>query len=426
MKLMTEVTIQIKKGFLPHFANELYKRNCEMQSLKVLDSNSESDLFFMEIVYVNKIMFREVIDKISRHQSNFRIISVKSVLEDKINGGLLNLTGKMQIENEKEYEMKVLGAVELILNRLNGEGAVNFTGLSKNIGLFYCYRKKEDFRPEKLMEEYTLEERDSIIIGRFTGFNAFPIIIRYDNIEDIIMTIHHIENTFKAVRIMEIEDVYDLSAHEQVCSELRTPVLSRPYDELPLFLITAVTNIMNKNKFEFSETTIGLIGTGPGAQRTTRLLVSMGCSRVLGYDINEKVMLSFEREGGLATTLENIFTNADIIILFNNQFAANEIGKIRPGQIIVSLFDEKDIDLKILARKGIKEHIYGRQVDQTALMPGMLRGVIEHGLHNIDDRTLISLARKISSITPDGTYLPGLFSDIHDRLPEYIRESLSI
>ena len=83
-------------------------------------------------------------------------------------------------------------------------------------------------------------------------------------------------------------------------------------------------------------TTIGFIGLDAGIIRLSALLRSMGCGRVLGFDYDDRVVLDFENEGGLGTTVDNIVDNADILFLNSPVLNSGDEERMRPGQIVIS------------------------------------------------------------------------------------------
>ncbi|MDY6968318.1 MAG: hypothetical protein SVR08_06660, partial [Spirochaetota bacterium] len=97
MKLITEITIYIKRGFLPHLTNEIYKRGFKLQRLTQIESNEETDTFVIDILYNNSDKFKGLIDKIVKHDNNFKIKSIKNPVEEKLLGGFLNVSGKMPL-----------------------------------------------------------------------------------------------------------------------------------------------------------------------------------------------------------------------------------------------------------------------------------------------------------------------------------------
>ncbi len=421
MRLLSKIIIRIKKGFLPHLTNEIYKRGCEIRKSILLENKSEDDLFQIEIFYSNKEKFKGLIDKIEKHENNFQVESFEHNLEDEVMGGFLNVAGKIQIENQIDYEMKIQGISEIALEMINDtEESIKYTGISKNVGLISGIEASA-YSNKNLLSSYILNEKDSIVINHFSGLNAFPFIIKYNQVDDLIKTIQRIENTFSAIRISHLDDMDDLSIYDRIYSECSLPVVMQYNDEIPISLLIAIFHLLEKNNLDSKDKNVGLIGLNISSMRITRLLIKLGFFRILGYDNNSKLMHSFEKEGGLATTQDNIFNNSDLIILFKKHFSDDDLSKTGSGQIIISLVDDV-FDETILKEKGVKDFLHGRWMDLSFLFPGILKGLIESKIDRLDDDKLISLARKIYELKLGDEIIPNVFSDVHEKIPEIFNE----
>ncbi len=421
MRLLSIINIRIRNGYLPHLTNEIYKRGCEIRRSALLEDTGTYDIFQFEIFYSNKEKFKGLLDKITKHEDNFQIISFENDHEEEITGGLLDVTGKIPIESQIDYEMKVLGLSDLALDFINNnEDNIKYTGISKNIGLVSGFKDDNDSK-NGLLKSYVLKERDSIIINKFAGLNAFPFIIKFSDVYDFIKTLQRIESTFSALRICDIEEVDDTSVYEQLYSESSLPITTQSYDELPLYILTVINYLIEKYELKMDSMNIGFIGLNISTLRLTNLILKVGFYRVLGCDKNVKFMHAFEKEGGLATSEENIFKNSDIIILFKNDFNKNEFNNIGSGQTLISLIDE-ELDTADLKDKGVKEIIHNRYMDLSILFPGILKGLIGTGLKRLEDDMLINLSKKILATKPLDNILPNVFSNVHDTIIEFIQE----
>ncbi|MCU0821527.1 MAG: hypothetical protein MUC95_03520 [Spirochaetes bacterium] len=421
MKLLSTINIKIKKGFLPHLANEIYKRCCEIRKSALLENQGEFDLFRIEIFYSNKEKFRGLLDKISRHEGNFQIVSFENNIEDEIRGGFLNVSCKTAIENTLDYEMKVLGVSELALELINnGEEPIKYTGISRNVGLISGIKTMDD-AGLNILHSYIRMETDAVIINRFCGLNAFPLIIKFHEIDDFIKTVQRIEKTFSAVRICTLEDVDDVSIYEQVFSECSFPVVSMHYDEIPVVLMTAIFHLIEKHKIEISNKNVGFIGLNASALRLTRLLLKTGFYRILGCDNNMMLMHNFEKQGGLATTQENIFNNSDIIVLFKNLFSEDDFRKTGSGQIIISLVDAQ-IDVPALKARGVREILGYGWMDLAGLYPGILKGFLSSDVKRIYDDSIVRIAKRILEIRSAEEIIPNVFSGIHEKIEKMIQD----
>jgi len=423
MKLLAKIVIRIKRGFLPYFTNETYKRGCEIHKLSLLSAENGNDIFLLEIVYFNRNKFKGFLDKISKDEVNFQIISVKKVLEDEIRGGLLTVSGKTGLEDFNDYELHVLGASGLIIDKMDeDDDKIKYSGISKNVAIICGVDSRKNYIND-LIKIHLSSEGDAVLINKFSGLNAFPIIIKFSFLEEFIKTLQGIESTFSAIRITYIKDIDELFMYESIFPEISIPMITQSYDEIPLYLLISIFHVLAKNKIELKDNNIGLVGINVSALRITRLMIKLGCSRILGYDNKEKLMLSFEKEGGLATTQENIFNNSDIVIIFKEHFSIEDIQRAGPGQIIISLINS-DLGLDVIQERGIKEFLHLELIELSSLFPGILRGIIENDQKYLSDTKIIDLAKKIfnmnsSQIEADNRILPALFSDIHNRIPGF-------
>lgn len=388
-----------------------------MRNLNLLENGIDFDLFRAEVFYPGKDKFKGLIDKISRHGDNFRIVSVENLIEEKVAGGLLNLSGKMEVKDNVDYEMNIVGSSELAHEMIDEDREnIKHCGISRNVGL--CIGISEDMDSSiDYYKHYISAERDSAAINRFSGLNAYPLIIKSGQTEDFVKTLQSIQFTFSAIRILHLDEEIEKFIYDRIYSDLQIPVISQYYDELPLCLLTVIFHLFNKNSINYKGSNAGFIGLNVCSLRLTGLFTRLGFSRILGFDNNEKLMHDFERAGGIATTQENILNNSDLIILFKNHLNIDDLYKIGSGQIILSQLDE-EIDGNTLKKKGVREFMQGRQ-DLSVVTPGLLKGMIGSDVKYLDDAMLINLSKLILSEKQD-EIMPGVFSGVHDRISDYI------
>ncbi len=421
MRLLSTINIKVKRGFLPHLANEIYKKCCEIRRSALLESRGEFDLFRIEIFYSNKEKFKGLVEKISRHEGNFQIVSFENNIEDEIKGGFLNVSGKMPIENILDYEMKVQGVSELALELIgSGKDNIQYTGISRNVGLVSGIKTAED-SGVNLLEAYVRMETAAVIINRFCGLNAFPVLIKFHDIDDFIKTVQRIEKTFSAIRICTLEEVDDIAVYEQIFTDCPLPILSQYYDEIPVALMAAIFHLIEKYRIDISNKNVGFIGLDASAMRLTRLLLKTGFYRILGCDNNMKLTHNFEKQGGLATTQENIFNNSDIIILLKGYYSEDDFKKTGSGQIIISLVDIP-IDAAALKAKGVREVLNYGWMDIAALYPGILNGLLSSEIKRIYDDSVIKLSKRIIEIKRGDEIIPDVFSGIHEKIGKIIQD----
>jgi malate dehydrogenase (oxaloacetate-decarboxylating) len=420
MLLAVNLVIEVKSGFLPHLINEIYKRNCSTRKVSLLENRTGADIFLIEIIYSNKEKYNGLISKISKYEDNFKIFSFENELEQELSGGLLKVSGRMKVENIIDYEMNVLGAAELTLDMLENPETVNqYSGIRRNVALF-CGVSDSSSMANNL-KLYTYAERDSVIINTFSGLNAYPLLVNLDQPDDLIRIIRSLKPNFSAARVSFLEQMDDIMLYEHIYDDIPISILGKHYDEIPLYLLIIISYLTAKNKLDVKNCTVGIIGMNISSLRTVRLLCRSGYSRILGSDNDVQLMHGFEKSGGLATVSDNIFNNSDIVIVFKNQLEPEDLKKLGPSQMLISLIDE-DIDPDIVKDRGVKFFMQSGWMDRSAFFPGLLSGLINSGIKYLDDDRLIKLAQRISAAKSNDEILPEVFSDVHKKLPEFFRD----
>ncbi len=413
MKLLSKIDIRIKRGYLPHFINELCKAGCALKSLESIEILPEGERFSAEVLYDTAEQFRTVVQKFKRHPENFSVESVTNLLENFLHGGMLDVLGKGKFETKADYEMMVQGGAGMIIDKIrSGENVGDFSGMFFNVAMINWMRLKSEKSDVNRFIVQTIAERDSVVLKKFTGCNGFPLLMRADHPEDVIKVLKSIEESFFLIRMMEIESAFDSSLVSYINSEIDQAVLYRDYDELPLLLTYAVMKISQKKRISYDECNAGMIGLGLPAFRLTRLLKALGFARVLGCDNNEKCMMNVEKEGALATTQENIFSNSDVIFLFKNHFTVADLSKVRPGQVIISLIDDEEVDREILSNRGVKDYIPAEYLDLSIVFPGLAAGMKKNSIHHLEDQHLIKAATSMVQMKIDSLF-PDVFGDVH-------------
>ncbi len=421
MKLVSEVQVSMHNGDLPDFVAAAIRSDLTVHSMKIMGGDSLRSLYQFQLVYENKQRFSGFLDMIRGSGDRYGIDSVADLLEEQTLGGLLNISSKLPIENYSDFEIRLLGATELILEKIREGNGLRHSGISKNVAVISGFRFDSDLKINSILEAYARAEEDSVILNMFTGLNAYPLILNFDHEEDLIKTIQRIESTFSAVKLNHLEEL-DSGFFDQMITGISAPVLSVLYDDIPLCLLTVLSKLILKHKLKTRDLTVGIVGVDISVMRLTRILMKSEYYRVLGNDGNERALMDFEKHGGLATTSDNIFINADIIILMKNIFPPEELRKIRPGVMIVSFLHKDAVDRRTLSDRGVREYVICGRKDVAALSPGVIRGALDAGLSQINDLHLVSLARKISTFLGDSIEFPDVFSDIHEKIADLIRK----
>ena len=416
MKIIAEINIKVKKGFIPAMTLELYKRDCEIQRMTLKDTGEEFDGYSIEVVYSDISKFRLLEHHLSQFSDKYQLLDIRNVLDETIKNGLLVTGSRLTIDNERDYEMNVLGASAMMLDNIErSDDPELHSSLSKNIAMISCIKSSLDKGNVRKYENFVEAERDALVAHRFQGCNAFPFILRYEVNEDIIRSINAIGDTFAAIRIVHTDEYEELSIFGNIQSHIKLPVLFSEYDEMPAYLLAAILKLAAKHGMSLPDCTIGFIGLGISSMRLTRILTKTRGMHILGYDHDEKLMLGFEQCGGLATIAANVFSNADLVIIAKDHFEEPDLFKMRPGLVLMTLGNNQGSGA-LFSGRSFREHVAISNVDLSIIFPPLIGAMTSGKLAQIDDVFIRQLAEKISGFNTETGLFPGVFSGIHREL----------
>jgi hypothetical protein len=416
MKITAEMIVDIEPSKFSSCISRLTESSCEIQKVEIISKEGKKTRYSIDLIYTDGNQFKRCVSSITE-SPDFTVYKIRNYMDDIISGGFIEIKNSMKIDSLADYEMNVLGASQIAIEKIYGnENPSSATGIWKNIGIITGMKKKNERNRGLHYASYAESEIASAILARFTGKNGFPIIVSYDFVEDFLKIVSSLEPTFSAYRITHTDDDDNPDIFSQIHDAVSIPVISRTLDELPIFILAAVLRLSRKHKFRVKDSTVGFIGLDVSALRLSKLLSRIGFLRVLGYDNNEKTMLHFERTGGLATTPEHIFGNSDIVILLKEQFAEDDLSKIRPGNILISTLEESDVTDIFEKKKVCREIISGKWADSSILIPGLISGLVETGDTTVKDDSVIEIAEMLASFSEDKVTFPSVFSDIHEKV----------
>jgi len=417
MRLIASITLKMKKVILPQFISTLNKYGIDISMLTLLESDGKWDDYNIEIIYSLKKDLYRLVDSLKKNNEFFKDIIITSTLEEKIKGGVLQTTGKIQLENVNDVWTILVGGNKLIHERIDAGFQKNYCSSFNTVAMISGIKitKNEN---NNFYHLYSDSERDSVLISRFTGKNAFPLAIKYNSIEDMIKIIKGIEDNYCCIRLMNNDE--DDYLFTNIIDSVSKPLLFRELDENPVHYLSIINTLVRNHSITPDDTTFGIIGLDNSTIRLTALLEKSGFMKVLGYDRSERRMMSFENRKGLATTVENVISNSDILMIMDEDLSFDYLSSIRPGQIIISSISSPIGDTEVLKNKGIREYINIEDIDSLSILPAMVNGAVACETGYFNDDMLIKFADIISRMMQKKYDLPGLFSEITAKIEGFI------
>ena len=417
MKASFSLTMKIRKDSFPEAVNSIAASDSFIYESRFISDEGVFQKYFFKIIVSDVQKFGICINDLKSHIDKFCVEECLNDLDKALTGGVLKTMPVLPADTPENYEMNILGAKEILIGKiLEAENPFKISGASGSSAFVSVLGKNKAGDGRFYYAEYSRLEADALSASVFATVKAFPFILEFEIIEDFFKTLKSFEKSFFSIRINSLDDFTDYSVYRQISENISIPVLSHMYDEVPVFLTAAAGKMLSKHRIKITDSTIGFIGINSASMRTVSLLRKSGVSKILGFDSNEKIMLSFEREGGLATTAENIFSNCDAVIVQKNCFSDEDISRMRPNILIISNLDDEEFDDRLSANKSCREILRGRWFDAAAFFPFMLINMRDFGVNHLSDERALDAAAVIEKSLDSSLRFPSPFGGIKENL----------
>ena len=271
-------------------------------------------------------------------------------------------------------------------------------------------------------------EGKSVLFKTFAGIDAFPICLDQLDPLEIVDTVGALTPTFGAICIDDISTprAFTIADHlEKACT---IPVFSNQHHGTAILVLGALINACKVTGRKLDDLQVVIAGAGVAGIGVGRLLRRAGVDRLVVCDragaiytgraerMNwAKAYLAKEsnrrrRRGSLAEML----IDADVFIGLSsgNIITQEMVRSMADDPIIMALsIPDPEIDPSAAKEAGARVVATGRsdypnQMDISLVFPGVFRGLLDSGAHNIRLRTLIYAAEALAALVPDDALHP--------------------
>jgi len=424
MKLIAELTLQCQPDKLPLLIETINNHNCEVRVIEFKEERNSGGIYYCEIMYTRRDSYKDLVEW-GLDAQGIVLLELRDMLGEQLKGGLISVRSRSDIQNSNDYDLKVLAPYAVALEKISAhEMDKELLSIETNIGLVTgSHTAQTEYSTEELTM-YLNSERDSVFMGISVNLNGYPLLVRFAQVEDFVKTIRQFSPGFAALRITGIISTQAFDIYQQLNDENLPPVLRHELDEVPLYLFITISRALKQFASEDNNSTIGIIGIDAASLRLTRLLSGAGYGRVLGYDHNDRLVLSSENEGGMATNPENVFGNADIIILLKNHYTIDDFYRIQPGQIIYYQVDDDDIDFDVVEEKGLRGAFKIYPSRAAMLSAGLLKGMIDADIRLLNDAMLMGIAVMLEKNKYNLDSTEDMMGQVQNKIIAYCMENV--
>jgi hypothetical protein len=109
MIIAVEIEIEIREGLTGELITLLQEHACEVRRLALTEKKNRSGIYTVNFVYSDEKLFRRLTERLQSGE-NFKLLGIINYLDRKLSEGVLEVRGRLELENTEDFEMNVRGA----------------------------------------------------------------------------------------------------------------------------------------------------------------------------------------------------------------------------------------------------------------------------------------------------------------------------
>jgi malate dehydrogenase (oxaloacetate-decarboxylating) len=266
-------------------------------------------------------------------------------------------------------------------------------------------------------------EGKSALFSKLADITGVPILIESRDPQKIIETVTTIAPSFGAIQLEDIGAPECFEIEEALIERLDVPVLHDDQHGTAVVALAALLSALKRVGRKLEEATVGQIGLGAAGIGISRLLLARGVNRMMGSDLNPDATARLERMGGVATDIDGIMGECDVVIATTGVKGLIPPEKVRRGQVILALSNpDPEIEPRVALRQGAAFASDGKSINNVLGFPGLFRGVLDARAKRFTNEMLYTAARALSRQARNGDLVPDpLDRRVHDVVAEAVR-----
>ncbi|MGB4869888.1 MAG: malic enzyme-like NAD(P)-binding protein [Candidatus Promineifilaceae bacterium] len=265
-------------------------------------------------------------------------------------------------------------------------------------------------------------ESKAVIMKTFAGVDALPIALKTESIEEFVDTVLNLSPTFGAISLEDIASPKGLAITNRLASSLYIPVVNNHRDGVAIGVLAGLINAAKVVGKNLEEMRIVINGAGSAGLGTAAILRQYGINEVIVCD-RHGAIYQYRPHGmnwakweishnsnprNEKGSLAEVLRGADVYIGFapSNGVVLQETKQMAESPIMFTLASPLEFTPRDARQAGASvvataHSSYRNQLDVTAVLPGVFRGLLDVRASGFPYSTQIAAAEAIAGIIPD-------------------------
>jgi malate dehydrogenase (oxaloacetate-decarboxylating) len=265
-------------------------------------------------------------------------------------------------------------------------------------------------------------EGKAALFKRFADVDAWPVCLDTQDTDMIVEIARAMAPVYGGINLEDIAAPRCFEIEARLREMLDIPVFHDDQHGTAIVVLAALTNALRVVRKSLADVRIVVSGAGAAGQAIIRLLLAQGARDVVAFDTRGAVHTGREgldpfktwiaghtnREGFTGSLVEGL-AGADVFIGVSapNLLTAHDIATMAERAVVLALANpDPEVDpieaQRHAAIVGTGRSDYPNQINNVLAFPGVFRGLLDAGAHEITDAMLVAAARAIAdAVRPD-------------------------
>ncbi len=268
----------------------------------------------------------------------------------------------------------------------------------------------------------TVMEGKAALFKQFADVDAWPVCLDTQDTEEIISIVKAIAVSYGGVNLEDIAAPRCFEIERRLRAELDIPVFHDDQHGTAIVVLAALTNALRVVGKDLGAVKIVVSGVGAAGHAIIKLLLAQGAKDVVacdrrgavhagrdGLDPDRAWLAANTNQAGFAGTLKESLAGADVFIGVSapGLLDGEDIATMAPDAIVFALANpDPEVDPAAagehaaIVATGRSDH--PNQINNVLAFPGLFRGMLDAGAHEITDEVMLAAARAIAdAVNPD-------------------------